>query len=121
MVVLLVGVLFAGLATPVVGVLPDVDSVVWNYPSVWEGWDGVPKTVSVSGDALAWSNVIDHTGYDSRAYTAQSSLMYNGFSTKDHVVFDGDTLRFLGMMLVRLWIWCLLMCMLVGLILCRFL
>ena len=39
---------------------------------------------------------IIHSEYDSRAYTAANSAKFNGFSTPDHVVFDGDTVRFFG-------------------------
>jgi len=79
--------------------LPDVDPVIWNYPSQFDDWEPGGEAIirPIELDALEWSYIIDHVGYE-QAYTQARSIQYNGYATPNHVVFDTETnsIRFFG-------------------------
>ena len=70
-----------------------VGDVIFNEPI------STPQPYTGAGD-LNW-DIVDHSGYDG-AYTQSApgrkgtSELYNGFETPDHVVLQGDDIRFFG-------------------------
>jgi len=90
------GMLFSGLANPpVAAALPTTDQAIFNYPSKFDPPWQPGDSVTLSTADIEWGHSITHTGYD-RALTSKTSKQFNGFESDDHVVFDGDTVRFLG-------------------------
>jgi len=73
---------------------------IFNYPSdvlEFTSGDFTPgDTIALDASEIEWTKIIDHPGYDSQAYTTGTSKAYNGEATENHVVFDGNNIRFLG-------------------------
>ena len=86
--------------------LPDAPHSLFNYPSQYNDWQpGDSVTMALSDLDMDVPSSLIGRFYDNEkyvswpnvwAYTPESSKKYNGYSTPDHVVFDNDTVRFLG-------------------------
>jgi len=76
--------------------LPAADQALFNYPSQFDGWQpGDAIDYELSDLEMSEPPSIIHSFYDI-ALTEGTSRQWNGFSTPDHVVFDEDSIRFLG-------------------------
>ena len=105
--VMVLGMILGTLVMPSQAIaLPDADDAIWNYPSRFADWQpGDPTVMSLNDLEMSEPPSIIHSFYDSDkfnsdssawAYTPATSRMWNGFSTPDHAVLDGDAVRFLG-------------------------
>ena len=73
--------------------LPEAGPAITNYPSQFDGWaPGEIRQTVVPLGALDW-DITDHMYYLEGYYTPSISMYYNGYPTRNHVVFDDDKLR----------------------------